>query len=545
MRRKRRKRRIAQIFVIVLSLISLVIAAGLIYSETKPMVANAVTIEAGTPSIDVAEFMLEKNHSGSFITDIESLNLNVPGNYEVQIQVNKKVLTSSLEVVDTVAPSGEPVEVIALMHEVLKPSDFVDNIVDATEVKLSFITEPDNTTHGESVVKVALEDAGKNIKIIESKLTILDVRSSVQVEAGGVLDVKPEDFVDNDNISIRILSDLSGLDISQPAAHTIQIEVDGKVMDSNIEVVDTTPPTATPRDKEAWKSEAVSPGDFIKDVWDISAYTVSFAKKPDFEAVGKQEVTVVIEDIYKNRTELKAYLTIKEDKEPPVIHGVKDITVLEGETVSYRKGITVTDNKDKDIGLTIDTSNVKLNKAGTYTVYYSAQDSAGNRASASATVTVNPFVITEEMLYAKVDPILQKITKKGMTKREIAYEIYKWIKGHVGYTGTSDKSNWMNEAYRGIVNGLGDCFTYYAVSEAFLTRAGIDNMRVTRVGGRTQHFWNLINCGEGWYHFDTCPNKDKIETFMLTDAEVEAYTKKRGNNYYTFDKSLYPATPEN
>ena len=63
-------------------------------------------------------------------------------------------------------------------------------------------------------------------------------------------------------------------------------------------------------------------------------------------------------------------------------------------------------------------------------------------------------------------------------------------------------------------------------------------MRVTRVGKMES------DCGDGWYHFDTCPNKDKMATFMLTDAEVEAYTKKRGNNYYTFDKSLYPATPE-
>ena len=74
-----------------------------------------------------------------------------------------------------------------------------------------------------------------------------------------------------------------------------------------------------------------------------------------------------------------------------------------------------------------------------------------------------------------------------MTQR-VAWEIYRWIKGHVSYVGTSDKSDWKKEAYRGIVNGVGDCFTYYAVSEALLTRAGIDNMLVTRVGGRTQHF---------------------------------------------------------
>jgi len=211
----------------------------------------------------------------------------------------------------------------------------------------------------------------------------------------------------------------------------------------------------------------------------------------------------------------------------------------------YKKGVSVTDNKDSDLTFQVDSTKVNLNKSGSYTVTYSAKDSSGNKAVKTATITVIPFVVSDEMLYEKVDKILDKIVDEGMTKREIAYEIYLWVKGHVAYTGSSDKSDWKKGAYLGIEKGLGDCFTYYAVSEALLTRAGIDNMRVTRVGGRTQHFWNLIDCGDGWYHFDTCPNKDKIDTFMLTDAQVEEYTKKRGNNYYNFDKSLYPRTPEN
>jgi hypothetical protein len=545
MRRKRRRKRIAQIIIMLISLGALVVVAGLTYFEMQPVVANAVTIEAGTPSIDVDQFMLEKDRDGSFITDVDSLNLNAPGNYEVQIKVNRKIHTSNLEVIDTIAPLGEAVEVIALMNEKLKASDFVDNIIDATDVEVSFISEPDTSTPGEKQVKIVLEDTGNNIKIIESMLTVLDVKSSVQTEAGAVLDIKPEDFVDKANIRVNILSDLSVLDVSQPIVHTIQIEVDGRVLNSNIDVVDTTPPSATPVNKETWKGDAISPSDFVKNISDISAYSVSFGNKPDFEAIGSQEIIVVIEDIYKNRTELKPMLTIKQDTEPPVFYGIQDLTVLEGETVSYRKGISVRDNRDENVTYQIDSSKVNLYKSGTYQVYYTAKDSAGNKATEVANVIVSPFVVTEEMLYAKLDPILDDITKSGMTKKEIAYEIYKWIKAHVGYTGSSDKTDWKKEAYRGIVNGLGDCFTYYAVAEAFLTRAGIDNMRVTRVGGRTQHFWNLINCGDGWYHFDTCPNKDKMETFMLTDAEVAAYTKQRGNNYYNFDKSLYPATPEN
>ncbi|TAH66557.1 MAG: hypothetical protein EWM47_10045 [Anaerolineaceae bacterium] len=545
MRRKKRKKRIAQIIIMLLSLVALVVVASVAYLEMKPVVANAVTIEAGTPSIDVAQFMLEKNRVGSFITDIASLNLSTPGIYEVQIKVNRRIHTSNLEVVDTIPPIAEPVEVIALMNEKISASDFVENVIDATDVDVSFVSEPDTSTPGEKNVKVVLEDIGNNIHIIESKLLVLEVKSSVQVEAGTILDVKPEDFVDNDVISVMVLSDLSALDISKPAVHSIEIEVDGRILNSSIDVIDTTPPTATPVNKETWLGDVLKPLDFVMNVIDVSPFKLAFGKEPNFEASGNQEISVIIEDFYGNKTEVKSMLTVKVDTEPPVFYGIEDITIFEGDTISYRKGVSVKDNRDADVKYQIDSSSVKLNKAGNYKVYYTAEDSAGNKTKESANIYVQPFNVTEEMLYDKVDPILKKITKEGMTKREIAYEIYKWVKDHVGYTGSSDKSDWKKEAYRGIVNGLGDCFTYYAVAEAFLTRAGIDNMRVTRVGGRTQHFWNLINCGDGWYHFDTCPNKDKMATFMLTDAEVEAYTIKRGNNYYNFDKSLYPATPEN
>ena len=67
---------------------------------------------------------------------------------------------------------------------------------------------------------------------------------------------------------------------------------------------------------------------------------------------------------------------------------------------------------------------------------------------------------------------LEKITKKSMTKS--CYAICRRGKSNVSYTGTSDKTDWRKEAYKGIVNGVGDCFTGY---RSAATRAGIDNMR--------------------------------------------------------------------
>ena len=544
MRRKRRKKRIAQMTIMFFSMLTMAIVVLLAYMDRKPMVAQAVTVEAGTPSVDVDKFMLAEDKTGSFVTDMASLNMDVPGEYEIQIRINKKIYSSLLEVIDTTAPTAEPVEVIALKDEQVEASQFVTNVMDVTDVKISFVQEPDLSTSGEKEVKIALEDTSHNIKIIESKLTVLNVKGSIQVEAGTVIILKPEDFVDNSNIKVRILSDLSVLDISSPRVHSIEIEVDGRILNSNIEVVDTTPPVVIAKNVKAWKGDTVMASDFVDRISDISSVNLSFSQSPDFEKSGSQEVIVIAEDEYGNRTQITSTLTITADTEPPVFYGIKDKIVYEGDAVSYKKGVSVKDNRDTDVSFQVDSSKVNLGKEGTYTVYYTAKDAAGNKTTESAAITVQKLVVSDELLNEKVDGILAKIVKDSMTKREKAYEIYKWVKSHVAYTGSSDKSDWKKEAYRGIVNGLGDCFTYYAVSEAFLTRAGIDNMRVTRVGGRTQHFWNLIDCGDGWYHFDTCPNKDKKETFMLTDKEVEAYTKQRGNNYYSFDKSLYPATPE-
>jgi transglutaminase/protease-like cytokinesis protein 3 len=153
--------------------------------------------------------------------------------------------------------------------------------------------------------------------------------------------------------------------------------------------------------------------------------------------------------------------------------------------------------------------------------------------------------ITEETLKPYVDKVLGKILRKGMTQREQARAIYDWMIANVSYTAYTYKDHWMRAAYYGFVNGRGDCYVYYAMSRALLDGAGIENMEICRDNPAKPHYWNLVNCGDGWYHFDTCPHYKSypLESFMLTDREVEEYSKNCVEEYYSFDKSLYPATP--
>jgi hypothetical protein len=522
----------------------LLIVGGLAYFQLRPVVAEAVTVEAGDHEVDVEEFMLSKKKEGSFLTDIKTLNTNIPGIYEIKIQVEGRVHTSLLEVVDTIAPSATVADQLALRGEEVDPRVFVIEMTDATQVNVTFKEIPDTSKPGEQDVTIILEDSGKNRIEKLAKLTVLDLKSKVTIEAGSVMNITVADFMNSDNYDAYFLTDIKALDLSKPTTHQIELSVNNKTVTGYIEVTDTTAPKAMVNNQPVWLGEEVEPRTFLEDIDDVSDVVVTYKTAPDFNKLGEQDIILVLKDSTGNTTELPATMTVAKDKQAPEFIGVSDKLVYIGDSVSYKKGVTVTDNKDKELSFSVDSSKVNLKKEGTYTVTYTAKDTAGNKASKKINVEVKKFVVSEDMVNKLCDDTLKKITKSNMTNREVAFAIYKWTKNHISYSGDSDKSDWLAEAYRGMTNGNGDCFTYFAVAQAMLTRAGIDNMEVNRVGGKTRHYWNLINCGDGWYHFDSCPNKDHMESFMLTDKQVGEYTKKRGNNYYNFDKTLYPATPD-
>jgi hypothetical protein len=543
-RQRRRKSRTKQIIILILSVEVLLIIGGLAYFQLQPVVAEAVTVEAGDHEVDVKEFLLNKRQEGSFLTDIRTLNTSIPGIYEIKIQVGDRIHTSMLEVVDTIAPAATVRNQIALCGEEVDPSIFVVEMTDATQVHVTFKEKPDTSEPGNQEVTIVLEDSGKNRIEKTAILTVLDVKSEISIEAGSDMNITVADFLNDNNYEASLITDLQALDISKPAIHQVDMLINNKPVTGYIKVIDTTAPKARIQSLKVWRGEEAEPMSFITELEDADEVTVTYKNKPDFSQLGEQQFTLVLMDHSGNTTELTATMTIQEDTQAPEFRGVSDKVVYIGESVSYKKGVTVSDNKDKELSFSVDSSKVNLKKEGSYPVTYTAKDSAGNKATKTIHIEVKKFVVSEDTVNELCDEVMGEITNPNMTNREVAYAIYKWIKRNISYSGDSDKSDWLAEAYRGLTKRSGDCFTYFAVAQAMLTRAGIDNMEVRRVGGRTRHYWNLVNCGDGWYHFDSCPNKDHMESFMLTDKQVEEYTKKRGNNYYTFDKSLYPSTPD-
>ena len=239
------------------------------------------------------------------------------------------------------------------------------------------------------------------------------------------------------------------------------------------------------------------------------------------------------------------------DTQPPVFSGVRDIEVWQGDGIVYREGVSAVDDRDGELPFTVDAANVNKDVAGVYTVRYRAVDAAGNEAVREATVTVKARTVTYEQLWEKVDKLIAQNGFASLSTEALCNDLYYYIKGRMSYVSDSDKSDWVAEAYRGLSEQNGDCFTYYAVARAFFERLSVDVLTVQRAPNvlPTTHYWLLINVGNedepAYYHWDACPHPREypLTSILLTDAELLAYNEQM-EHYYTFDQGLYPATPK-
>ena len=378
----------------------------------------------------------------------------------------------------------------------------------------------------------------------------VDLHPVLTVEAG-TPSLKAEDFLKNPTEeTLSFSTGITPEQLSQPGVYELALTNGEETYNVTVKVLDTVAPVGTAVDLT---SEGTLPKaeDFVTGIRDICPVTVSYKQEPDLTVAGVQEVVLILTDTSGNKTELTAKLTVEQDQEAPVISGAEDILVYQGDAVSYRSGITVTDNKDESPRLTVDNSAVDLSTPGTYTLVYVATDASGNESRVEVPVSVRekqPHYVDLEVIYEEVDDLLKDIVTDDMTKREQVIAIYDWMYEYLWYSDSSDKSDYLQGAYVMMMDRSGDCFNYFALSKLMFERLDIDNIDVRKVKnyeGDADHFWSLVSVdgGETWYHFDATPRIGGGDFCLITDEALDEYSVNHKNSHNR-DKSLYPATPE-
>lgn len=366
----------------------------------------------------------------------------------------------------------------------------------------------------------------------------------ITIEAGASLP-QAGDFLQG----AEYAEDISGMNAAVPGSYALKLSKGIFKYNATLIVRDTVAPTATVKDATVMIPGTMKPEDMVSDIVDATDVTVAFESQPDMATPGEQPVVLVLTDLGGNTTRLDAKITVVKDTQAPTILGVQDIIAYAGGTVAYRSGITVSDDYDENVTLTLDSSGVDLSTVGTYKVIYSATDASGNTATKEATVTVmekQAGYVEPEVIYARVDAILEQFITDDMTDREKVEAVYVWTHrgDHLIYGSAPDRTDWLQTAYEFLDRKKGDCYWFYAIQKLMLQRLNIPTIDVKKVKNfekDSNHYWLLVSIdgGETYYHFDNVWSR---QLCLVTDKTLNKFSKAV-NNCFNRDESLYPATP--
>lgn len=350
-----------------------------------------------------------------------------------------------------------------------------------------------------------------------------------------------------------------------PGEYTIYIVDGGRRFRVLLTVEDTTAPRARLLELCVNQTGPYPAAiDFFADVEDASEVKAKFKNSVSASELGEYEVLLELSDSLGNSKNYKTKMTVIVDTQAPTFNGPATASVSGylGEGIAYRKVVEAVDNCFGEVSVEVDSSEVKLDVAGSYRVYYKATDKAGNSSTYELTVNILAEKITREMVMNEIGKLASQLgINKNMSKEEQVKRIFKYVnspalsgaEANVKFTDESntDRSDWIREAYYTMQRGSGDCYSYFALSKAFFEYFGIENLDIQRSAGVTTqsgtHFWNMVNIGTEsaprWYYYDATRLKVPHRTgsgCLFTEAQLEDYNTKVKVGFLTFDHAGYP-----
>ena len=260
------------------------------------------------------------------------------------------------------------------------------------------------------------------------------------------------------------------------------------------------------------------------------------------------------------------------DETPPSISAREGTTVIGylGESPTYKKYVTVSDDKDDEPILAIDSKAVDINTEGSYRVRYQAKDESGNKSKVFViTYVVKNKAYSRDKLMTMVKDLASDLgITKSMSTVEQVKAVYNFVNKKIMWSTASSlgesnipnidrnnwKSDWIEEAIRTIElynagEGVGDCYSYYSVSKAFFEYFGIKHVGIRRDmslddqldedGDRKgTHFWLIVNIGDSkWYYYDGTRlartfNDGTRNACLITQNKLDSYVTSSGGTYF-------------
>ena len=239
--------------------------------------------------------------------------------------------------------------------------------------------------------KKLLAIAGGVLAVVILAVVLLwpaNIVSELKVEAGRE-SISANEFRKADKgIDAQFVSDLTAVDLKTIGTYPVQVQYKNKTYDCTIVVEDTLAPEGKVHNVSVYSGQPLKPEDFVTDITDATAVTVSWKPEPNLTVEAQTLMTIILTDAAGNQSEYEAVLSVFVDNGVPQLTGVDAIFTYIGTEPDYLDGVTAMDDRDVALEIIVDSSKVDLNAVGTYDITYSVTDAAGNTTSVPTTVTV-------------------------------------------------------------------------------------------------------------------------------------------------------------
>ena len=221
---------------------------------------------------------------------------------------------------------------------------------------------------------VAPEATAKDSIVVQTgnPVRVTDCISEIK-EASGVADAKFKTKPDTAQATTETSTETTASDDSSTEKSPVSSD------DSSTE---KSPVSSDDSSTESTKKDASSAVYAVGDVSLSSNDEITYVEAGDYDN------SIVVTDNAGNESEVPVKISVIA---PPTINGVTDKTITAGESIDYMAGVTATDGKGADItsSVTVDSSAVKTDTAGSYQATYKVTDQYGLTSSATSNVTVN------------------------------------------------------------------------------------------------------------------------------------------------------------
>ncbi len=485
------------------------------------------TMELGG-TVAKSDLLLDPEYGSELITDedIDGINGMKIGTMTLSKNAGGKTSECLVTVRDTTPPEVVfETELSIPGRDIPEAKVFVSSVSDLSATTIYYREEPARADNDEDItVEVVVEDEGGNKTSETCLITRAWMRREFKLELGRK--ITADDLLTDPRYGEEYISadELEAINNSPAGTYTVHGVAGDQEIECRVYVVDTVAPTLVLKDRTIYKGKTVGAWDFVQTAYDISgSVTVSFAQEPSYKNAGTYTVEIKATDVNGNSTAGSASLYVIEDKDPPSISGLSNMSVKKHSSPDYLGGVSAWDANDGSVRVTYDASKVDIDSYGTYYITYTAADKAGNTATARRQIYVQPD--TEDT--AK---IVKNIAASLPADAEALRD---YVRDRIAYN-----HDWGGDdpVYYGFMYGVGNCYVHAYCLKALLDAKGItDNMICHVLEGYEPHYWNIVRINGVYRHVDSTPGTSHTKYSLMTDAQ--RYETLKGRDW---DRSAYP-----